>query len=1000
MRTLTLTGLLLGGALSLQSQISGLLISEYVEGSSNNKYLELYNGTGSSIDLGGQNFSAEVYANGSLTPTSVIFLNGMVAPGDVFVLAHTGATAWNGTPDQLSGGLNYNGNDAVALRKAGVLTDLIGNIGCMPDVEWGAGNLSTADNTIRRKPGACMGVTADPSNSGCPFPTLSTDWEGFPNDEVSGLGSHASTCYPVPTVAFVFGGSSLNEGNSGVTQHPVAVIMDVAPQGTVTVSVTHTGGTATNGVDFNFTSALLTFTPAQSYPFSQNVFIPVVGDTQAEADENILLSLSVSGGTANLGLSLHTVAILNDDIPSTLYSQGDGSWSAPNGWNTMPDGSGVYVTDPNNTQGPSGPEYHCIIQPGHDIILPATKGITTLLVQAGGSIKAGATTSRYLEIYGNSVTVHGTMGNGAANDGIGLEFHGSSATISGAGTIDLNRIRKNGFSATNLTIARNLNLRYNLDAALYNDIAGYPFNVTIQPGITVSVTRGDVSIDGVDGANSSNRWGTFTIHGTLDIQLGDLFLRTDNTTAGSQDIFYVVGPGGLIKVGGRVMGNQGVAGAAKAHLTLQSGAQLQLSGVGEVMSSIDPARDPVICQTNSLIDYTGAAGQLVEDEFAYANLRISNGGLKTLEGNATVNGFLLLINGILELQSFHLLIGPGGQTSGGSSSSYVRTNGTGTLQQTVGATTRLFPVGNSAYNLLTLTNTGVQDVFRVRVFDQVLEQGLNGTPLVGLVVNRSWVVEESTAGGSNATLTLQWSGSEELSGFTRSACYISHYTPTGWSGTTPSSAAGSNPYFQTRSGLNAFGVFAVGSNEALPVEWLSFEVRAQGPDALLTWSTASETNNAFFAIERSPAGSRFEEIAQIPGAGTTSEVHEYSYTDPNPLLSHPSSLIFYYRLRQVDHDGSYEYSPVRAVEWPGAEEGWKVYPNPATKWIMVKLPEEAEVPIPIWFYDIHGQPVKAHVLSPGQSEWMVFLDGLAQGYYLVEVGEPGKGRGRRWVGVF
>ncbi len=998
MRTLTLTGLLMGSALSLHSQISGLLISEYVEGSSNNKYLELYNGTGSPINLGGQNYSVEVYANGALTPTSVILLSGTVATGDVFVLAHTSATAWNGTPDQLNGGLNYNGNDAVALRKAGVLMDLIGNIGCMPDIEWGSGNLSTADNTIRRKPDACMGVTADPPNSGCPFPTLTTDWDGFPNDDVSGLGSHASNCFPVPTVAFVLGASSLTEGNSGVTLHPVAVTMDVAPQGTVSVLVTHTGGTGTNGVDFNFSSAVLTFIPSQSYPYSQNVFIPVVGDTQAEADETIQLSLSIGSGTANLGLNLHLVTILNDDVPSTLYSQADGSWSMPNGWNTMPNGSGVYVTDPNNTQGPSGPEYHCIIQPGHDILLPSTKGITTLLVQAGGSIKAGATTSRYLEIYGNSVTVHGTMGNGAANDGIGLEFHGPSATISGAGTIDLNRIRKNGFAATSLTIARSLNLRYNLDAALYNDIAGYPFNVTIQPGITVTVTRGDVSIDGVDGANSSNRWGTFTINGTLDIQLGDLFLRTDNSTAGSQDIFYVVGPGGLIKVGGKVVGNQGVAGAAKAHLTLQSGAQLQLSGVGEVMSSIDPARDPVICQANSLVDYTGAAGQLVEDEFVYANLRISNGGLKTLEGNATVNGFLLLINGILELQAYHLLIGPGGQASGGSPASYVRTNGTGTLQQTVGATTRLFPVGNSAFNLLTLTNTGAQDVFRVRVFDQVLDQGLSGTPLAGLVVNRSWVVEEAVAGGSNVTLTTQWSGSEELTGFTRSACYISHYTPTGWNGTTPSSAAGSNPYFQTRSGLSSFGAFAVGSNEALPVEWLSFEARALGPDALLTWSTASETNNAFFAIERSPAGGHFEEIAQIPGAGTTSEVQYYEYVDESPVTSHQSLL--YYRLRQVDHDGSYEYSPIRAVEWPGAEEGWKVYPNPATKWLIVQLPEEAEVPIPLRFYNIHGQPVRALSLPPGQSEWMVFLDGLPQGYYLMEVGEPGKGGSRRWVGVF
>ncbi|MBK7406588.1 MAG: lamin tail domain-containing protein [Saprospirales bacterium] len=561
MRRLTLTSMLLGGMLSMQAQITDLLISEYVEGSSNNKYVELFNGTGSPISLAGSNYVVEVYANGATFPTSSITLTGVIASGDVFVLAHPSATAWSGTPDQASGALNYNGNDAVALRKNGQLLDLVGNIGCMPDIEWGTGLLSTADNTIRRKPGACYGVTIDPPNNPCPFPTLTTDWDGFPMDDVSGLGVHATICTPIPIVGFLSATSSLMEGNSGITNHSVAVVMDVAPTSPVTLLVANAGtGSATPGIDYVFSSTTLTFTPGGSYPATKIAVIPVVGDTQAEPDETVDLILSVTGGTADLGLTAHTVAIINDDVPSTLYSQADGSWQTPNLWNTMPDGSGVYVTDPNNTQGPTGPEYHCIIQPGHDILLPSTKGITTLLIQAGGTLKAGATTNRYLEIYGNSVLVNGIMGNGNANDGIGLEFHGPSATIAGTGTIDLNRIRKNGFTATSLTIARSLQLRYNLGAALYNDIAGYPFNVTIQPGVTVTVTRGDVSIDGVDGANSSNRWGAFTILGVLDIQLGALFLRTDNTTAGSQDIFYEIGPGGLVKVGGQVIGNQGVGG--------------------------------------------------------------------------------------------------------------------------------------------------------------------------------------------------------------------------------------------------------------------------------------------------------------------------------------------------------------------------------------------------------------------------------------------------------
>jgi len=991
-----MTGLLLGSAFSLHAQITDLLISEYVEGSSNNKYLEIFNGTGSPVDLGGQNYSVAVYANGSAVPTSVISLSGTIAADDVFVLAHPSATAWSGTPDQTSSGLNYNGNDAVSLRRGGALVDLIGNIGCDPDLEWGTGLLSTADNTIRRKPEACFGVTADPPDPGCPFPTLDTDWDGFPTDDVAGLGSHNTTCNPIPTVAFIAATSSVTEGNSGTTNHPVSVSMDVAPFTPVTVEVAYTGaGSATNGVDFTFTSHLLTFFPSQAYPFTQTVPIPILGDTQAEPDETIQLSLTVTGGTAQPGLAVHTVTILNDDVPSVLYTQADGLWSATNLWNTMPDGSGVYVTDPNNTQGPTGPAYHCIIQPGHDIVLPSTKGITTLLVQTGGSIKTGTTASRYLEIYGDAVTVHGTMGNGAANDGIGLEFHGPSATLGGTGTIDLNRIRKNGFLATNLTIARSLQLRYTPDAALYNAIAGYPFNVTIQPGVTVTVTRGDVSIDGVDGANSSNRWGAFTVNGTLDIQQGELYLRTDNATAGSQDIHYMIGPAGTIKVGGKILGNEGVAGAAKAHLILQAGGQLILTGPGEVMEAIDPVRDPVTCQAASLIDYAGAADQLIEDEIAYANLRSSMGGLKTVEGDVSVNGFLLLIDGLVRLGAYDLTIAPGGQASGGSPASYVQTDGSGVLRQTVGATTRLFPVGNSAFNLLTLTNTGAPDVFGVRVFDQVLSQGLTGPPLTGPVVGRTWVVEESVPGGSVATLSAQWNGGEELAGFDRTTCYLSRHTPAGWNGDTPGPAAGSDPWYRQRSGLSEFGAFAAASSQALPVEWLSFDAIAVGPDVLLTWSTASESNNAYFAVERSPNGVDFEAIGTVPGAGTTSEVQYYEFLDP--LISHLSSLI-YYRLKQCDFSGSSEYSPIRVVEFPSGDR-WDVFPNPAAGWVTVRFEEMLLETGSIRLFDASGWPVRSVVLSPGQREWTVSLEGLAKGYYTLEVSTGYKVRRRR-VGVF
>ncbi|MFZ2898923.1 MAG: hypothetical protein WA004_09890, partial [Saprospiraceae bacterium] len=77
------------------------------------------------------------------------------------------------------------------------------------------------------------------------------------------------------------------------------------------------------------------------------------------------------------------------------------------------------------------------------------------------------------------------------------------------------------------------------------------------------------------------------------------------------------------------------------------------------------------------------------------------------------------------------------------------------------------------------------------------------------------------------------------------------------------------------------GVLTVVS--ALPVTWLSFRAALEGDDVHLTWSTASESNNEGFDVQRSENGRDWQTIAFVPGAGTTSEVQTYSYTDPSPF---------------------------------------------------------------------------------------------------------------------
>ncbi|MFN8236934.1 MAG: HYR domain-containing protein [Chitinophagales bacterium] len=201
-----------------------LFISEYVEGSSNIKYLEIYNGTANSVNLG--NYTLRNYANGSTTVTSSNVLSGSLASGAVVVYKNSLATGYAGPATALAM-MTFNGNDAVALynNSTSQFCDIIGNIGDDPGSAWTAPGLSTVDRTLRRKPSVNKGVTVDPTGTGASsFTTLATEWDGFATDDVSGLGSHAISL-GTPVVLTV---TDVN-GNSSTCSATVKVEDKVAP---------------------------------------------------------------------------------------------------------------------------------------------------------------------------------------------------------------------------------------------------------------------------------------------------------------------------------------------------------------------------------------------------------------------------------------------------------------------------------------------------------------------------------------------------------------------------------------------------------------------------------------------------------------------------------------------------------------------------------------------------------------------------------------------------
>ncbi len=167
-----------------------LFISEYIEGSSNNKAIEIFNGTGAAVDLSAGGYNVQQYSNGSATAGLTINLTGTLADGDVFVIAHSSAdAAILAQADLTTGAGLFNGDDALALRKGEVFIDVFGQIGFDPGTEWGTGLTSTADNTLRRKAEICAG---DPDGSDPFDPAI--EWDGYATNTFDGLGSHSVNC--------------------------------------------------------------------------------------------------------------------------------------------------------------------------------------------------------------------------------------------------------------------------------------------------------------------------------------------------------------------------------------------------------------------------------------------------------------------------------------------------------------------------------------------------------------------------------------------------------------------------------------------------------------------------------------------------------------------------------------------------------------------------------------------------------------------------------------
>ncbi|MEZ5001690.1 MAG: HYR domain-containing protein [Chitinophagales bacterium] len=309
---------------AVEVTIADLFISQYIEGSGNNKCIEIFNGTGASVDLGAGNYNLLIYFNGSTSPGQDIALSGVIAAGDVFVICNSSATStFTALADQTSGSVSFNGDDAVVLEKGGSPIDIFGRIGQDPGAYWsGLGGITTQNQTLIRKASVTSGNIDNASN----FPSLGTEWDELPEDDASGLGSHTVAGGGVlVTLTVTDNNNNVSTCTATVTVEdnvdPVAICQDV----TVQLDASGNGSTTAAAVDNGSNDAC----GIQSLSLSQTDFVC------SEVGANTV-TLTVTDNNDNVSTCTATVTVEDNvapvaicqDVTVQLDASGNGSTTA------------------------------------------------------------------------------------------------------------------------------------------------------------------------------------------------------------------------------------------------------------------------------------------------------------------------------------------------------------------------------------------------------------------------------------------------------------------------------------------------------------------------------------------------------------------------------------------------------------------------------------------------------------------------------------------------
>ncbi len=525
---------------------------------------------------------------------------------------------------------------------------------------------------------------------------------------------------------------------------------------------------------------------------------------------------------------------------------------------------------------------------------------------------------------------------------------------------------------------------------VFNAIVG---NIRFQNNIF----NGQTSLEHNSAATSANNGGN-TFNGAATITNAGSGILRQGGNAGLGDIFnnnvdfVQSGAGATISPAfnstSTFAGNITVTGSTGTAITFASGAagNMVINGSGTQTFSIGAAPAPQII---NLTMATTTADNILQ--FNYS---------------PTITGTLTLTQGLINLNGNTLTLG----TSTGAPGTLSYTSGWaygGTFTRwfaktslSIPSTTGLFPVGSdptqNAYHPLwfgyssNLTTGGTLSVYHnptgemytpVVYFDASWGNTVEGVSVA------AWQVSAGnglTPNGGTGQLRFGGNGFGKFSLTNLNASLASSAVGTFGAATNATVALEVNRTALSLANLN--NTWYIGTDNVttspLPIQLLTFDARLSPEGTVdLSWSTAMEVNNKLFTVEKSQDGIAYTAVAEVPGAGNSTEVRDYSAVDENPYTG-----TSYYRLRQTNDDGQSTYSRIVVINVPD-NTTLRLYPNPVRTNLLLTFTSRSAGPVVTRIIDAGGRIIATYnnTVQPGGNTLNFNVAGYRNGTYFLEL---------------